>query len=528
MKKWILGKYHRLSAEEYGTEESNSISNQKKVIDYYLADKKDITIYKSYVDDGYTGTDFNRPAFKEMLKDIERGKINGVIIKDLSRLGRNYIEVDNFIEETVPYYNLRFISVNDNVDSYKNPNLMASLEIPFKSLINEGYAKDISKKMRSSLVATKKSGDFVGKYAPFGYLKDEEDCHRLIIDEDAAKVVKKIFNLALKGKSKQEIISELEMKNILTPSVYMLERHNVKVSKIGKKWNTKMIDSILKNKMYIGSLVQGKRTRISHKVHNIVRVAEEDWIISNDTHKPIIKEKIFNQVQDILYDRNVKVNKKGKFNKYSGFLKCSECGCNLYRITRPKQGNKIVYYYCSTYINSKKCNKHYILEKEVDEMVLKILNKYIELVCDIKEIIKKNISFSQIEYDSELKKIRMVEIDKELKKYQSLIQEVLNDYKLDVISQNDYEEFKQNYLYEINKLNIEKEELNDEKKEFTNLDWINKVASYGRIFEINKNIVNEFIDRIIVGNDKSINIIFRYKEQYNEIIKFLKSQNYML
>ena len=323
MKKWILGKYHRLSAEEYGTEESNSISNQKKVIDYYLADKKDITIYKSYVDDGYTGTDFNRPAFKEMLKDIERGKINGVIIKDLSRLVRNYIEVDNFIEETVPYYNLRFISVNDNVDSYKNPNLMASLEIPFKSLINEGYAKDISKKMRSSLVATKKLGDFVGKYAPFGYLKDEKDCHKLIIDEDAAKIVRKIFNLALKGKSKQEIIYELEMKNILTPSVYMLERHNVKVSKIGKKWNTKMIDSILKNKMYIGSLVQGKRTRISHKVHNIVRVAEEDWIISDDTHKPIIKEKIFNQVQDILYNRNVKVNKKGKFNKYSGFLKCS-------------------------------------------------------------------------------------------------------------------------------------------------------------------------------------------------------------
>ena len=170
MKKWILGEYQRLSADEYGVEESNSIVNQRKIIKYYLSDKKDIKIYKCYVDDGYTGTDFNRPGFKQMMKDIESGKINGVIIKDLSRLGRNYIQVDNFIEEIVPYYNLRFISVNDNVDSYINPDFMSSLEIPFKSLMNEGYAKDTSKKMRSSLIATKKSGDYVGKYAPFGYL----------------------------------------------------------------------------------------------------------------------------------------------------------------------------------------------------------------------------------------------------------------------------------------------------------------------------------------------------------------------
>ena len=528
MKKWILGEYQRLSADEYGVEESNSIVNQRKIIKYYLSDKKDIKIYKCYVDDGYTGTDFNRPGFKQMMKDIESGKINGVIIKDLSRLGRNYIQVDNFIEEIVPYYNLRFISVNDNVDSYINPDFMSSLEIPFKSLMNEGYAKDTSKKMRSSLIATKKSGDYVGKYAPFGYLKDKDDCHKLVIDEDAAKVVKKIFNLALKGKSKQEIIEELNRKNILTPSVYLLERYDIRVSKIGKVWNTKMLDSILKNKMYIGSLVQGKRTRISHKIHNIVRVPEEEWIVTEDIHQPIIKERIFEQVQNVLYNRNVKVNDENKLNKYSGFVKCSECKNNLYRMTRNKKNRKIVYYYCGTYMNTKNCNKHYILEKELDEIVIESLNKFLELVCDVKYIIDTSISFSSIEYNDEIKKMKIIEIEKELKKYKELINEILIDYKMDIITQQDYEEFKENYLYEINKLNIEKEELNNNKSMLSNLDWLKNFKDLEKIDILDRNIINEFIDNIFVDDNKNVEISFKYKEQYDNIIKYLKIKKNML
>lgn len=276
MKKWTLGIYRRRSFDEKGEEESNSVVNQKKLIDDYLVDKNDIIIYKDYVDDGYTGTDFNRPAYKRMLNDIKKKKINGIIVKDLSRLGRNYIEVGNFIDEIVPEYGLRFISVNDNVDSFKNPNVMDSLEIPFKNLMNESYSKDSSKKMRSSLKASKKSGNFIGKTAPFGYLKDPDNVHKLIIDKDAAIIVKRIFDLALKGKSKQEIVEELTNNNILTPSVYLKEKYDIKVSRISYKWNTKMLDTILQNKTYIGSLVQCKRTRISHKTHNMVRVAEDE------------------------------------------------------------------------------------------------------------------------------------------------------------------------------------------------------------------------------------------------------------
>lgn len=525
MKKWVLGVYRRRSFDEKCEGESNSVVNQQKLIDDYLLDNSDTIIYKSYVDDGYTGTDFDRPGYKQMLNDIKKKKINGVIVKDLSRLGRNYIEVGNFIEELVPEYNLRFISVNDNVDSYKNPNIMDSLEIPFKNLMNECYSKDSSKKMRTSLKASKKSGNFIGKTAPYGYLKDPDDSHKLIIDKDSAEVVKRIFDLVLKGKSKSEIVKELTTNNILTPSIYLKERYNIIVSKISSKWNTSMLDTILQNKTYIGALVQCKRTRISHKIHNMVRVSEDEWVISKDRHNCIIQEDIFNQVQKILYNRNVKVNKEGKFYKYTGFVKCPECGCNLYRRYIIRNNNEIAYYYCSTYLKTKKCSKHYILERELDNIVLETLNKYIEMVCNIDNKIDEVVSYSKIEYNLETKKMRNNEIEKELNKYKSLLNELAKDYKCDYISQNDYDNFKQKYLYEINKLNIEKEELNKSKINTYNLDWIERFKKTGRLGMIDRNIVNSFIENIYVNDDKSVDITFRYKEQYKMAILYFRNQN---
>ena len=525
MKKWKIGIYRRRSFDERNEEESNSVANQKRLIDDYLLDKNDIIVYKDYVDDGYTGTDFNRPGYKRMLNDIKNRKINGVVVKDLSRLGRNYIEVGNFIDEIVPQYSLRFISVNDNVDSIKNPNIMQSLEIPFKNLLNESYSKDSSKKMRTALKASKKSGNFIGKIAPYGYLKDPDDPHKLIIDKDAANIVKRIFDLALKGRSKQEIVEELTNNNILTPSVYLKEKYNIKVSRISRRWNTKMLDTILQNKTYIGSLVQCKRTRISHKTHNMVRVAEDEWVVSKKRHNAIIKEEIFNQVQDILYNRNVRVNKEGKFYKYTGFLKCSECGANLYRKTKIKNNKEKVYYYCSTYYNTRQCNKHYIQEKELDEVVLDILNQHIELVCDISNKIEDVISVSRVEYNAKLKEIRICEIEKELEKYQVLLNELVKDYRCDFISQEDYDDFKQKYLYEINKLNMEKENLEISKINSYNLDWINNFKKTGKIKTIDRNIVDSFIKDIFVNNEKGVDVIFRYKDEYENAERYLKSKN---
>jgi len=525
MKKWLIGMYLRLSADEKVDGESNSVANQKKLIEYFLLNKTDIKIYKVYIDDGYTGTDFNRPGYKEMINDIQKKKINGVIIKDLSRLGRNYIEVGNFIDEIVPIYKLRFISVNDNVDSFINPNIMTSLEIPFKNLMNESYSKDSSKKMRTALKASKSSGNYIGKIAPFGYLKDEDNCHRLIIDDEAAVVVKKIFDLALKGNSKQEIIQYLKNNNITTPSIYMKNKYDITVSKISSRWNTKMIDSILKNKTYTGSLVQNKRTRISHKTHNMVRVAEDDWIIYDNSHKAIIDIDVYEQVQSILYNRNVKVNKEGKFHKYTGFVKCSECGANLYRLTRIKCNKEQPYYYCSTYIKSKKCNKHYILESELDEIVKNSLNNFIDLVCNVQDRVDEVLSYSKIDYNEELKKLKLMEIEKKIKRVEVMLEELVKDYKCDIISEDDYDSFKQKYLMEKNSLNLEKEELNKAKINSYNLNWINNFKKLEHIETIDRNIVDSLIENIFVNDDKTVEIQFKFKNHYEDALRYLKMQD---
>lgn len=526
MKKWLMAEYRRLSADEIKSEkdESNSVTNQVKMIKYYLEDKKDIKIYKSYVDDGYTGTDFDRPGYKQMIQDIKKGKVNGIIIKDLSRLGRNYIEVGNFLDEIVPCYNLRFVSINDNVDSLYNPNFMDSLEIPLKNLMNEGYSRDSSKKMRSNLRASKKSGNFIGKNAPFGYIKREDDCHKFDIDGEVARIIKMIFNYALSGFSKQEIIKKLDKKNIPTPSVYLNNKYGLQLITINKTWNIGMIDRILKNKNYMGSAVQCKRTRISHKTHNFVRTAEDEWIISSNHHKPIIDEKIFLQVQDIVYNRNSRVNNKGNYNKYSGFLKCSECGGNLYRITTKKNGEIVAFYYCGTYIKTKNCNKHFILEKELDNIVLTSINKYIELICNVSKNIEELASYSRLEYNEEVKKLRKKEIEKEKEKYKKLLNELSKDYQSDFLSQEDYDNFKEKYLFELNQLNIEIEEL-DGKNKIYNLDWLENFKKYKQLTLIDRNIVNSFTKNIFVGNDKQVEICFRYKDQYEDVLNYLKKKN---
>lgn len=524
MKKWKFGTYQRRSFDDGEAEESNTIINQRKIIEDYLIDKKDIAVYKEYSDDGFTGTDFYRPGFQKMMEDITRGKINGVIVKDLSRIGRNYIEVGDFIDEIVPRYNLRLIAINDNIDSYLNPECMNNIDIPIRNLMNENYAKDASKKMRSSLIASKKSGNFIGNIAPYGYLKDPDDYHKLIIDKEVADIIKYIFSQVLEGKSKTEIAEILNRKHIPTPSKYLNSKYNKKVVNEGEKWTTMILDTILKNKVYEGTLIQNKVGRISHKIHNKVRKSENEWIINEEIHKPIIKPDIFNQVQEILYNRNARINKDGKLRKYNGYLKCSECDSSMYRSNKTKNGIKRYYYYCGTYKKKKTCNKHFIYEDEIDETVLETVNKYIELLLDLKNKINEFVDYSEIEYNNEINNIRKEELNIEINNYKKKINDLLIDYKNEFITKDDYEDFKEKYLYELNKLNLEKTKLNDNKIE-NNLLWLEQLKNKEKFEKVDRKLVINFINEIRIGNNKEIEIDLKFKNQYNEALDYLKRHN---
>ena len=527
MSKWRFGEYLRLSSEDKVKEGdvSYSIENQKMLAEMVLSNEKDSKICKCYIDDGFTGTDFNRPGFQELIDDIYARKINAIIVKDLSRLGRNYIAVGEFIDEVIIKYNIRFVAINDNVDSYLKPETMSSIEVYIKNLMNEGYAKDTSKKLRSSHKTSKKNGKYIGIIAPYGYIKDENDCHKFVLDYGSAEVISRIFNYAILGKSKQEIVEELNNTCTLTPSQYFKDILKYKRGRVSTKWNVKMVDEILRNETYIGSLVQGKRQRISHKTHNIVRVAEDEWIIVKNHHEPIIKESIFKQVQNILYNRNTKVSYDGTFAPYSGYIKCDDCKCNLHR--KVKKKNNTIYYYCGTYLSNKGCTKHYITENEINEVVLESINMYIDLLSDLKEKINK-ISFTKVEYNNDVKNAKILEISKDIEKQEKLIEDLKNDYNNDLLSNEDIEDFHKQYMYELNTLRLSKEELENEKDNKFNLNWLKEIKKLNKINTITRNVVDEFIQNIYVCEDKNIKIEFKYKDQYEEAIKYLKTQKSMI
>ena len=384
--------YLRLSKEEYNNEkESNSIINQRQIIDNYLKEHKEYKLVDYYVDDGYSGTNFDRPEFERMLGDIKNKKIDVIIIKDLSRLGRNYIETGNFVEVVFPAMGVSVISVDEN---YKMDSLdyYGSDYVPLKNLFNDMYAKDISKKVRSSLIVKKHNGEFVGKLAPYGYIKDPKDKHKFLIDKNVSHIIKKIFDMILDGKSRKEVADFLNQNDILTPSEYLNINTNKDVT-VMKKWNSEMVNSILRNENYTGTLFQGKKRKLNYRVNKKINIDKENWIVTENHHEAIINKEKFDKVQDIL-DRQTKVNKDGSIDLLSGFLKCKCCGSNM--VKRSSKGK--VYYYCSNYYRKKSCENNKSLSRSIlDELIKKELK--------ITDITRLNI-------DNNIKYIYVVSNDK--------------------------------------------------------------------------------------------------------------------
>lgn len=338
--------YLRLSKEEYSNEkESNSITNQKIIIGNYLKEHREYKLIDYYIDDGYSGTNFDRPEFQRMLEDIKNKKIDVILIKDLSRLGRNYIETGNFVEVVFPAMGVSVISVDDM------------------------YAKDISKKVRSSLIVKKQNGEFVGKLAPYGYIKDPKDKHKFLIDKNVSHIIRKIFDMILDGKSRREVADFLNDNDILTPSEYLKINTNKDIT-VMKKWNSEMVNSILRNENYTGTLFQGKKRKLNYRVDKKINIDKENWIITPNHHEAIISKEKFDKVQDIL-NRQAKVNKDGSIGILSGFLKCKCCGGNMIKRTSKER----VYYYCSNYYRNKTCeNNESISENKLIEIINEKLN----------------------------------------------------------------------------------------------------------------------------------------------------------
>lgn len=543
---WSVALYIRLSQEDADNgqdkQESNSVTSQKTLLNEFIEEHDDLIVYDTYIDDGFTGTDFNRPSFQRLLEDIKNGNINCVVVKDLSRLGRNYIEVGNYIEQVFPLFNIRFIAINDSVDSFKNPSSTNTILVPFKNLINDEYARDTSTKIRTSLNGKKKKGKFIGAFPSYGYIKDTKDKHKLIIDEVAADIVRKIFNWNVnEGLGKIAICHKLNDLGVLNPTGHKKLELGQNYNNYGIKdntytWTPSTVRNILKNEVYIGNTVQGKRRAKSYKIHKIENVPKEEWVRVENTHEPIIDKDTFEKAQE-LSRRDTKVSQKTKeLSVWAGFLKCADCKRAMNKKSSTnKSGNKYEYYICSTYRkkSNKLCTKHSVKQENLEKAVLEAINLHIDSLIDIEEIVE------QIN-KSEFQNIKNENIEKMITAKQNEISKISNfkmklyeDWKNEDITREEYIEYKQKYENDIERLKQNIERLQNEKQKYKNQnvngnEWIKKFKEQKDLTELSRDIIIELIDCIYVHENGDITIKFKFEDEFKRIREYIENNKNVL
>ncbi len=531
---WSVAQYIRLSQEDADNgqekQESNSVTSQKTLLNEFVEEHDDLLVYDTYIDDGFTGTDFNRPSFQRLLEDMRNGNINCVIVKDLSRLGRNYIEVGNYIEQVFPLFNIRFIAINDNVDSFKNPASTNTILVPFKNLINDEYCRDTSIKIRSALNGKKKKGEFIGAFPSYGYIKNPKDKHKLVIDKVAAEVVRKIFDWNVnEGLGKVAICHKLNELGILNPTGHkkleLGQNYNNYASKDNLyTWTPSTVRNILNNEVYIGNTVQGKRRTKSYKVHKVENVPQEEWVRVENTHEPIVDRETFEKAQN-LSKKDMKVSQRtGELSIWAGLLKCKDCGRAMNKKSSTnKSGNKNEYYICSTYRkkSNQLCTKHTIKVGKLEKAVLQAINFHIDLFVDTDEIVKEidescfqNIKNENIEN-------MIIAKQTEISKISNFKRTLYEDWKNEDITREEYLEYKQKYENDIERLNQNIKRLQNEKQKYENQsgaynEWIKKFKEQNGISELSRDVMLELIDCIYVHENGDITIKFKFEDEFKK------------
>ncbi len=503
----ITALYCRISREDELIQESSSIETQKAYLSRYANSNKFYNI-RYYIDDGYSGSNFDRPGFMELKKDIESQLVSIVITKDLSRLGRDYLTTGYYIEHYFPVNNVRYIAVNDQVDTEKEDNDFA----PFRNIMNEWYARDISKKIRSAYKTKALNGEFTGPYPSYGYNKDPKDKHKLIINKKQAEVVRLIYKLYLKGVTVYKISKLLKDKKILTPRAELYKKYNVYVTENVKKypydWATQSILSVLKNKVYLGHVICNKHQTSSFKSKKLKVNPESEWVISKNMHGSIINEDIFNQVQLIMQSKK-KTHRIPHDNIFKGKIRCNECGKTLALSIRPDRDYHKSFA-CSTYRRyTTRCTSHYITYKYLCDLVMTKINEMIKLsklgrtrfVTAIKKRKALNKRIEDLENKMIIESNRLKEID-------ILIKRLFEKYINDKITEEKFYELDRLYDQEKMKL-IKNQRVNEtEMTNFVNIEkdinlFYDSLESYDKIEVLKKEDITQFIEKLVILEKKN-------------------------
>ena len=526
--------YLRLSKEDGDKEESYSIGNQRDLAKQFLSSYPEIYIKEEMIDDGFTGTNFNRPAFKAMLEKITKGEINCVVVKDLSRFARDYIGSGYYLEKLFPTLGVRFISINDNIDTGENNSANDNLIMSFKNILNDSYVRDISIKIRSQFEIKRKKGEYVGAFTVFGYAKSPDNKHKLVIDKNAAEIVKNIFAWRIEGQSAAAIAKKLNLLSVPSPSEYKKMSGSNFSANLQKKhealWSAKAVIRILTNEIYTGTLIQGKSTTANYKVNKVIEKERSEWNITENAHEAIISREIFETAQNVL-KRDTRTNPgRKKPYLFSGFLFCADCGASMVRRKVKDRKSVYVYYMCSVNKLKMGCSSHRVNENILYEAVKSAIDTYCDNILELSDVLKaaefadlETIKIRKIQHAVEKKQLQIGDLSHTL----SVIQK---RYKNNLDSKTACDELTIDIQKEISALEQDIIKLADEKrnvsKEITrNNIWIKTFTATGEIKELSRSLLANLIEKIYVHEDKRIVVKFRFQDKYEQLISLTKKLN---
>ena len=525
--------YLRLSKEDLGrNDESSSIQSQRLIIEAF-ARHNNLKIVEEYVDDGYSGGNFDRRAFTRMIEDIESGKINCVITKDLSRLGREMYKTGNYIEEYFLEHDVRYIAINDSYDSNIGDSMLG-----LRLGVNDLYLRDVSKKVRSSFRIKQERGEYIGSFPCYGYIKDPEDKHKLIIDPEASKIVKLIYELCLEGLGVTRICRKLTEDKIPIPIVYKKEPRGLAVIENDGYgiWKNSTVRNILKSQMYIGNMVQHTHEKISYNQKKCKHLNEKDFIIVENTHEPIISKEDFEKVQEILKQKS-HTAKDRNFYRFllSGMMFCGKCGHTLGVSVKKTKSKSSEYTHCNHYLRKgimsgctpNRLNYH-LLEKDIINFLNEIGEEFIKHY-DIRNLVEDSVYVYNRDIDEMQKELN--KIDNDIQKKINIISNLYNDKLEGIISIDVYKSLSDNHEKELGQLKIKKEEIENklkifsdkrEEKEFTKCRQA--VENFMKLKTPSRSTIKNLISRIVVydnGKEKEVKVFFKFKELTNLASKLI-------
>lgn len=532
------GGYIRLSVEDSGRLGADTIEVQKAMIQDYINAQADMRLCDLFCDNGSTGTNFERPGFEALMEQVRQGKIDCIVVKDLSRFGRNYLETDNYLERIFPFMDVRFIAINDNFDTLTAARTADGYIVPLKNIINAAYSKDISRKICPALATKQQKGEFIGSWAAYGYRKCPDDKHRIEPDEETAPVVRDIFQWRLSGMSILQIVRRLNGACIPSPARYHYLKGEVKSERYANaEWKQQVIKDILKNELYLGHMVQGRKRSGFREGQKQQIVPQSEWIVVRNTHEPLIDEETFAAVQRIREERRTAYFERlgchdslgTTPNIFRGLLYCADCKRPLVRYKSVTNNGKNLFYVfiCQSHSdNPAACPKKYIHESEIAEVLWGALQHEIALAGDMKKLVRQYrrspVATSQNNnIDRELSAARQA-LDRAKMLHDSLYQ----NYFDHLMSEQEYMEMRAQYKSDIEqaqaRLKMAELRRQENQAQAEKNPWLTTFGQFQGEVELTDEMAHALVERVEIDAKNHISISLRYRDEYRNLLQLLR------